>query len=66
MNGLRLIEIEIALYFFFLVEVIQEVVALQNVGLLNEDGTQDAVPAPVLIDRALVQAEVVGSELLLV
>ena len=33
MNGLRLIEVEIALYFFFLVEVVQEVVALQHVLL---------------------------------
>ena len=66
MNGLRLIEIEIALYFFFLVEVVQEVVTLQYVRLLDEDRTLDAVPAPVLVDRALVQAEVVCSELLLV
>ena len=54
MNGLWLIEIEVALYFFFLVEVVQKVKALQHVRLLDEDRTQDAVPAPVLVDRALV------------
>ena len=46
--------------------VFEEIQSLQGVGLLDKDGPQDAVPAPVLVDGALSWIQIGGHLLLLV
>ena len=52
MHCKRLVEIKVAADGFHIVEVIEEIHALQHVRLLDVAGAEDAVPAPVLVDGA--------------
>ena len=66
MHRTRLVELEVFAVRCLVEFVFEEVEALQGVGLLDVDRTQDAVPAPVLVDGALGVVEVARHPLLLV
>ena len=44
MHSHRFVEIKIASLFFYAVLVIQEIDALQHIGLFDERGSQDFIP----------------------
>ena len=66
MNRFRLVEFVIRTVGFQRKIIPEEVEPLQHIGLLNEDGTQDSIPTPFLVDWTLLLAQIIHRKLLLV
>ena len=66
MDRFRFVEFVIRTVGFLRKIIPEEVEPLQHISLLDEDGTQDPIPTPFLVDRTLLLAQIIHRKLLLV